>query len=157
MRFYLDTEFNSFGGALLSLGMVAQDGSNLYLVLPAADIEAIDIDPWVAEHVVPILFDLPDGTSVITAPVAEWGSIVSGFIYRQEAPPQIFADWPSDIADLCNLFITGPGEAVTMKHQTHLTILRHLDVYPTTLKGAVQHNALWDAMALRRWVMEHGN
>jgi hypothetical protein len=32
--------------------------------------------------------------------------------------------------------------------------LRHLDVYPTTLAGAIQHNAYWDAAALKHWLDE---
>lgn len=56
--------------------------------------------------------------------------------------------------DFCKLLMTGPGTAVPMANQTHLTILRHIDVYPTSLNGAVQHNAWWNAMALRQRVLE---
>jgi hypothetical protein len=66
----------------------------------------------------------------------------------------VFVDWPSDAMDFASLLMTGPGQAVDMGHQTIITILRHVDIYPTTLAGAVQHNALWDAMAIRQFVME---
>jgi hypothetical protein len=110
------------------------------------------MDPWVDKNVIPLLFDVPPGVEVIRAPDTEWGALISDFIYRGDEVPQIFADWMSDIADLMKLFITGPGEGVPMNHQTHMVCLRHLDVYPTTLKGAVQHNAAWDAFALKRWI-----
>lgn len=159
MRFYLDTEFNGFGGELISLALVGDDDSFIYLINPKFDFspkktEAGFCNRWVYEHVIPILHDLPDHVEPIHADVEKWGEIISAFIYRNSGVPQIFADWPSDMQDLCRLLITGPGEAVHMEHQTHLTILRHLDVYPTSLPGAVQHNAWWDAMALRQWVRE---
>lgn len=37
----------------------------------------------------------------------------------------------------------------------HLTFeVIRVDAYPTTLEGAVQHNAWWDAMALRHLLMD---
>jgi hypothetical protein len=41
-----------------------------------------------------------------------------------------------------------------MENQTIITILRHIDVYPTSVEGAVQHNALWDALAIRQLLIE---
>lgn len=157
IRYFFDTEFNSFGGDMLSAGMCGDDGSCLYLIDDRKLLElqqAGKVHEWVEANVVPHLYALPDGVEPTHAPVNEWGALISEFIYRGDAIPQIIADWPSDIADLCNMLITGPGIAVPMGHQTHFTILRHIDVYPTSLENAVQHNALWDAMALKRWLDE---
>ena len=37
MRYYLDTEFNGFGGALLSLALVPDDGEEFYVTLECAE------------------------------------------------------------------------------------------------------------------------
>lgn len=147
IRHYLDTEFNGFGGDLISLALACEDGRSLYLV---TDKLPEPMDPWVRENVVPYLYDCP-AVPLIMSP-KHWGHEISAFIYCGTKSPQIIADWPSDIADFANLLLTGPGEAVPMGHQTHLTIVRHIDVYPTDVKGAVQHNAWYDAMALKRYI-----
>lgn len=159
-RYYLDTEFNSFGGSLLSLGIVRHDDpdDHLYLVVPNLDIERIraeeSMDPWIEENVIKNLYCLPPDAHFITAPSYQWGAHLSDFIYRGNEITQVMVDWPSDAMDFCKLLMTGPGQAVPMLNQTHVTILRHIDVYPTTLPDAVQHNALWDAMAIRQLLID---
>lgn len=158
MRYFLDTEFNSFGGSLISLGIVRDDGESLYLVVPQADIEQMTaeegMDPWIKENILPILHSVPSSLPIDICSVSEWGPILSAFIYREGETPQIIVDWPSDAMDFAKLLMTGPGIAVPMGNQTHITILRHIDVYPTSLEGAVQHNAWWDAMAIRQLIHE---
>lgn len=158
-RYYLDTEFNSFGGSLISLGIVHEDGEGMYLVVPYSDIERMNheeaMEPWINVNVIPHIYDCPEGHRYHILSAHLWGPYISDFIYRDEKrPPQIFVDWPSDAMDFAKLLIAGPGRAVPMQAQTHITILRHLDVYPTTLPGAIQHHALWDAMAIRHLLME---
>ena len=51
MNLYLDTEFNGFGGELISMALVGDVGFEWYQVLYLPD----EVDPWVAENVVPIL------------------------------------------------------------------------------------------------------
>jgi hypothetical protein len=159
-RYYLDTEFNSFGGSLISLGIVRHDDPNdhLYLFVPKVDIERMrveeDIDPWIEENVLKNLYALPDDAHAIEAPVHQWGPLLADFIYRGDEITQVLVDWPSDAMDFCKLLMIGPGKAVPMLNQTHVTILRHIDVYPTSLEGAVQHNALWDALAIRQLLIE---
>ena len=51
MRYFLDTEYDGFGGPLISLALVPEDGGEeLYLVL---DQDATD--PWVERNVIPFL------------------------------------------------------------------------------------------------------
>ncbi len=160
-RYYLDTEFNGFGGDLISLALVNDRDRYLYLVrddLREYHNDGPGIEAWVEDNVLPIIDSVPAGTAAEYISLEDFGPRISEFIYTGVSgrnPPQIIADWPSDIADFCKLLLTGPGESVPMESQTHFTILRHLDVYPTTLEGAVQHNALWDAYALRQWVREN--
>lgn len=166
MRFYLDTEFNGFGGTLISLAIVGEDDSFIYLVnpdflldkrMPLITSSMECVDSWVADNVLPILSDTPEHVIPRVEYLSGWGAIISDFLYRNDGVPQVFVDWPEDLRYLCELLLTGPGESVRMEHQTHFTILRGFDAYPTSLPGAVQHNAWWDAMALRQWVREASN
>ncbi len=49
---FIDCEFNSFKGALISMALVAMDGRELYCQVP---IPRHSIHPWVAENVVPVI------------------------------------------------------------------------------------------------------
>jgi hypothetical protein len=161
-RYYLDTEFNSFGGSLISLGIVQHDNpeNNLYLVVPQCDIDRMifeeSMDPWIKENILPNIARVPDIANHYVMPVHEWPDMIGKLIYGTDCSetPHIFVDWPSDAMDFSRLLMTGPGHAVDMSHQTLITILRHIDVYPTSLEGAVQHNAIWDAMAIRQLLIE---
>lgn len=161
LRFHLDTEFSGHGGWLLSLALVVDREDYLYLVLPEEEIERTScrqaLDPWVDENVIPILYDVPEDVEVTIAPMKDWGILISQFLcerdYDKNQHPQIVADWPEDFRYLMELLITGPGTAVPMLDQTHFTIIRHVDIYPTALKGAVQHNAWWDALAIREYLL----
>lgn len=159
-RFYLDTEFSDFNGWLISLALLRNDGAYLYLVRPASEIAAENaarpMNKWVAENVLPILYDVPQGHDVIDdVGIVDWGYLISQFLYPEgnaTGQVQIIADWMTDHTYLIELLLTEPGESVPMGRQTDFTTLRHIDVYPTDLDAAVQHNALWDSMALKRFV-----
>ena len=55
MRIFFDTEFIEDGHTidLISLGMVREDGSELYRV--SADFDATRASPWVKDHVLPLI------------------------------------------------------------------------------------------------------
>ena len=55
MRYFLDTEYNGWGGALLSLALVPEDGEELYLTLDWSG----SLEQWVERHVVPYLDMVP--------------------------------------------------------------------------------------------------
>lgn len=149
MRYYLDTEFNGLGGDLISLALVSEDDRSFYAVVvqekPSTVFKnASDCDHWVQSNVLPILADCP------VEPVA---------LYREELPsyladflggdvaPVIVTDWPDDIRYFCEAVITGPGTMINipgLKFEMH-----RVDAYPTSVEGAVQHNAWWDAVALK--------
>jgi len=139
--YFLDTEFNGFGGELISLAMVGEDGRELYLLNIDRRETAVD---WVAQNVIPILTS-GDADPVCT-PLNEIGHKIAAFLARDRWP-HIIVDWPDDLKYLCQVLITGPGEMVSI-HRFAAEVVR-VDSYPTTLPGAVQHNALWDARALR--------
>jgi hypothetical protein len=147
MRYYLDTEFNEFGGDLMSLALVRDDGESLYLVYP--DLE--EYGSWVKENVVPILWSIP---SPITGMAYKLEDHKEGAYHIQEflhgdPHPVILTDWPDDIRYFCQAIITGPGMMINTGPSIVFQMVR-VDAYPTTLEDAVQHNAWWDAMALRQ-------
>lgn len=150
MRYYLDTEFNGFGGALISMAVIREDGRSFYAISPASNGHLVD--PWVAEHVFPFLDSVPPDVH-ISRPESDQAlaDLLQAFL-AGDSNPVIVSDWPDDIRYFCNAVITGPGMMVKipqLKFEMH-----RVDAYPTVLTGAVQHNAWWDAMALKLFLTE---
>ncbi len=148
LRYFIDTEFNGFGGALLSLALVREDGLSLYLLYDPPD----ELDPWVSRNVLPKLTRLPPEIEVRHVGQADGARAIAAFL-DGDRDPEIIADWPDDIRLLCSALMLGPGATVLLD-RLRFEILR-VEPYPTDLEGAVEHNAWWDAMALRRRLMRH--
>lgn len=144
MHYYLDTEFNEFGGDLISLALVRDDGESLYVVFPSYQGATGE---WVAANVLPIVPSVPAFVEIIVCEDHADGSIELARFLKGDPAPCIVTDWPDDVRWLCQLLITGPGQMIGIPSATFE--MRRVDAYPTTLTGAVQHNAWWDAMALR--------
>lgn len=154
MRYFLDTEFNGFGGELISLALVREDLESLYIVY---DKPMAPIEPWVAENVIPILYAsicptyqgkpvyIYDGIGQATG-----ASIIAAFLSTDENPV-IITDWPDDVKYMCEAIITGPGVMAAI-NQLSFKIVRCY-AYPTEVADAVQHNAWWDAVALRQLLL----
>lgn len=146
MKYFLDTEFNGFGGELISLALVREDNESLYLVYP----EPLDrYDVWVQKNVIPILWDIPSplpGMAYQLKSRKDGAFRIQQFL-QGDSTPQIITDWPDDIKYFCQEIITGPGQMINIPQVTFL--MARVDAYPTELKGAVQHNAWWDAKALK--------
>lgn len=144
MRYFLDTEFNEFDGDLISLALVCDDGRELYL---ATDCQSPG--EWVAGNVIPIIEC--DGSAPQWIQPEHFGHFITAFTAGDDNRV-IIADWPDDIRYFCQALILGPGQMVAIPRLTFALI--RVDAYPTTLAGAVQHNALWDARALRHKLQE---
>ena len=143
MRYFIDCEFDGHGGALLSMAMVREDGFGLHVRTTEQA-----LDPWVARNVVPLL-DSHEAHCSVTLPVEKVGSALRKFIGPAESPV-IVADSPVDIGRFCAALSTGEDGGWASTDYPRLTFEVHnVDCYPTDLPGAVQHNAWWDAMALR--------
>lgn len=145
MHYFLDVEFNAFEGELLSLALIRQDGESLYLVHPT-DRMTTDPDPWVLKNVIPLLFSVPSDVKIVHIERSNWAGEIAGFL-RGDPRPYIVTDWPDDIAYFCKAIITAPGFMAAIP-SLRFEMVR-VDAYPTELPGAVQHNAWWDAAALR--------
>ena len=142
MRYFLDTEFNGFGGALLSLALVPEDGEEFYVSLDCTD----PLHPWVAQNVVPYLGNVPVGLASPPLSREAAASALANYLAHDPAP-EIVADWPDDIAYFNQLLLIGPGQMVPVHDLTFRLV--SLPGFSTAENSAVPHNALHDARALR--------
>lgn len=146
MRYFLDTEFNGFGGALLSLALVPEDGGEFYVTIECPE----PIHPWVEQNVIPFLDHVPVGLQSERMSRGEAAEALGQYL-AMDPEPELVADWPDDITYFCSLLLTGPGLMVPVPPLT----LRYtpLPGFSTANNSAVPHNALHDARALRDHVL----
>lgn len=145
MRYFLDTEFNGFGGALLSLALVPDDGEEFYVTLECAE----PLQPWVERHVVPYLDSVPFALRDRRMGTAEAAQALAAYL-APDPEPELVADWPDDISYFCRLLTTGAGRMVAVPALVFRLV--PLPGFSTAANSAVPHNALHDARALREHV-----
>lgn len=131
---YIDCEFNGFGGELISMALVAEDGEEFYEVLTCKDY----ITPWVAQHVMPILNKEAVSLSVFQTKLQQ-------FLHHYTAV-HIIADWPDDIKYFCQALITGPGTRINTPALT-------MEIARIETDSKLPHNALEDARANAEFMM----
>ena len=143
VRYFLDTEFNGFGGALLSLALVPEDGGEeLYVTLTTDEMP----HDWVARNVIPYLDTVPVGLVSPRMDRASASTAIATYLAHDSAA-EIIADWPDDIAYFNQLLSVGPGRMVQVPDI--LFRLVNLSGFSTAVNSEVPHNALHDARALR--------
>jgi hypothetical protein len=143
VRYFLDTEYNGWGGALLSLALVPEDrGEELYLTL------AWDgaLEQWVERNVVPYLDSVPESLFSPRMSRADAARMVAHYLVG-DPDPLIVADWPEDIAQMSALIVTGPGVMAEVPRLRFEFVA--LSGFSTAANSKVPHNALHDARALR--------
>ena len=148
MRYFLDTEFNGFGGELISLALVPEHGDQeFYAVLPLPE----KVHKWVERNVVPYLHSVPVGVDGHTTSRLDAAAGIARYL-AGDSDPVIVADWPEDIAHFCALIVTAPGDMVPVG-----SLRFHFVSSPgfsTAVNSKVPHNALHDARALRDFVLD---
>lgn len=142
MRYFLDTEFNGFGGELISLALVPEDGDDFYITLELKE----QPNAWVARHVLPHLDHVPVGLQSPRLPRDTAARALSDYL-TMDPRPELVADWPEDISQFCNLLMTGPGAMVPIPPLTFRLV--PLQGFGTAANSTVPHNAWHDARALR--------
>lgn len=147
MNYFLDTEFNGFGGELISLALVREDGESLYLIYDIKE----QLDPWVKENVIPLLVKDKSENRKFVENRLQGANELAKFLKGDDAP-YIISDWPDDIKYFCQAIITGPGVMASIP-RVIFDVVR-VNAYPTQLEGAVQYNAWWDAMALKHLIFQ---
>lgn len=144
MKYYVDCEFDGHHGPLLSMAIVAEDGDSIHIRT-----RNFATNPWVIENVMPLMEAHRAQKSVQVAEY-EVGRIIRNFI-PETITPTIVADSPVDIVRFCDALSTNPeGEWASAEYPYIRCEVHNVDCYPTDLPEAVQHNAWWDAMALRK-------
>lgn len=168
MIYYLDCEFDGYGGPLISIGIAAWDHRTFYAVLEGYYIEngketvvRTECDEWVYDNVLPVLwpptcfaYQPSDGSDPIPVPGSYAFKNISRTslsealeaFFHNDMEIHIIADWPDDLKYFCELLITGPGRMINIPNLA-LGVAR-VDAYPTRIPDAIQHNAMWDAIAL---------
>jgi hypothetical protein len=146
VRYFLDTEYNGWGGALLSLALVPDDGEELYLTLDSS----APLEPWVERHVVPYLDMVPEPLKSPRLNRADAARAISHYL-AGDPDPLIVADWPEDIAQFNMLLLTGPGAMVEVPPLRFQFV--ELSGFSTAANSKVPHNALHDARSLRDHVL----
>jgi hypothetical protein len=146
MRYFLDTEYNGVGGALLSLALVPDNGDELYLTLRTEE----PILDWVQQNVIPYLDTVPEQLSCPRLSRRDAAHALERYL-RHDDDPLIIADWPEDVSQFCELMITGPGQMVELRHLTFRVL--PLSNFSTAANSKVPHNALHDARSLRDHLM----
>ena len=147
MRYFLDTEYNGFGGALISVALVPEDGDQEFYVslLPLPD----DLHPWVERHVIPYLRHVPPGLDYALERLNASQLLETYLAADRDAV--IIADWPEDIAHFCYLLMTGPGEMIPVSGMRFELV--DGTGFSSARNSQVPHNALHDARALRQFVL----
>ena len=146
MRYFLDTEYNGWGGALLSLALVPDEGEELYLTL---DWDG-PLEEWGERNVVPYLDTVPEPLVSPRMNRADAARTVAHYL-AGDPQPLIVADWPEDIALFNALLLTGPGTMVEVPPLTFQFV--ELSGFSTAANSKVPHNALHDARSLRDHMM----
>jgi hypothetical protein len=147
MIYYLDCEFDGYGGELISMGIVREDGYAFYGILNG-EIK----DEWVRENVVPKLLKIPFNdiaVKSILGSVEHFQGKLEEY-FKGATGIQIIADWPDDFKYFCDALITGPGTMIDIPGVA--MVVARVDPYPTDVEGAIQHNAYWDALALKDFI-----
>jgi hypothetical protein len=146
LRYFLDTEYNGWGGALLSLALVPDAGEELYLTL---DWDGA-LEEWVQRNVIPYLDMVPDSLVSPRMSRSDAARTVAHYL-AGDPDPLVVADWPEDIALFSALLVTGPGimaEVPGLKFE-----FMSLTGFSTAANSKVPHNALHDARALRDHIL----
>jgi len=146
VRYFLDTEYNGWGGALLSLALVPDQGEELYLTL---DWDGA-LEPWVERNVIPYLDMVAHDLVSPRMSRSDAARAIAHYL-AGDPDPLIVADWPEDIALFNALLVTGPG--VMAEVPGLMFQFMPLTGFSTAANSKVAHNALHDARALRDHVL----
>ena len=137
MKLFLDTEFNGFGGSLLSMALVPENSSlEFYREINFSG----QLDPWVRDNVVPKLVLQPISYAKFQSDLAE-------YLWAM-GECTIVADWPDDIKYFCEALITGPGQRFSFTPN----IKFELD-FGIEYESNAPHNALEDARGIKEFYL----
>lgn len=127
----MDTEFNGFGGELISMALVPQDGGPAFYEV--RDIPE-KLHPWVTKNVIPVLYKSPIGDDAFRTKL--WRYL------RGHDRCFFSADYPEDIKHVAD-WLTDP-----FGYTVNLSVVQFEICPPSQAVSLIPHNALADASAL---------
>lgn len=134
MNIWLDSEFNGWGGELISLALVAENGKEFYEVL-----DCFYPNQWVQMNVMPYLKKQP-------VSMDEFQLSLKTYLNSFESL-KIMATWPDDFRLLMQMLIIGDGRR--MKTPEITMVLLNPTQKSAEIMSKSTHNALEDARLLR--------
>jgi hypothetical protein len=143
MKLFIDTEFNGFGGELLSIG-IAPEGNNLRFYGAVTELGMQKkLHPWVYNNVWPKLYAEPSLPAMVR--FGKYEDVKHSFqVYiRQWPDPEVICDWPEDLSHFCEL-LRGDQFGSSLRFPFRAKVIDHLQPH-----SADPHHALADAEALK--------
>lgn len=135
-RLFIDTEFNGFGGELISMALVADDGREWYAVLPEPRVW----DVWCADHVLPVISAIRP--TIYANSREEFRVSLHNFLLHFDNPT-IVADWYVDLVHFFHSF-EGRSHEKTIAYPCRSEL-----ILVDEFAAEFPHNALSDARAIR--------
>lgn len=136
MKLFIDCEFNGFGGKLISMAIVPEDLSISSAFYCTVFNDDAPMDPWVIKNVLPFLMLERTTYGMFRLQLLD-------FLDKYDNP-EFIADWPADLEYLLEAFM-GESHTETFAYPCSMRITPYLEY-----ASQVPHNALYDAMALKR-------
>ena len=134
---WIDGEWNSYRGGLISLALVTECGREFYAEVINDEVK----HPWVQENVMPHLRNI----EVLTYEEMQFD--LMEFLAQFDGEIEIVSDWPEDIEVFCRALVVGPGQVHTYRP---IKFTCNMGGFQGA-KSAIPHMALADAMANRAW------
>jgi hypothetical protein len=133
MKIWIDCEWNSYGGELISMALLDKDGRYFYerMILDES------VHPWVKINV------MPHVDCMLPLTLYDFQMKLQKFLLRYKTI-HLISDWPEDIQHFCETLIISPGERINTP-PLMIEIRRDLD----SVESKVPHHALHDAYGLR--------
>ena len=143
MNLWIDTEFTTFKGNLISMAIIDENDQYFYEVV---EFKPLECHEWVKENVLPIL---------LKEPIQDWQFEQRLWNYLKKYDNiHVIADWPDDIKYFCEVLHTRPGEMMNMPSTFTMEICRRLPEH----QSALPHNALEDVIAIKEaWLRKQGS
>lgn len=137
---YLDTEFNGFGGELISMALVSPSGHKWYAAKKL--VRDPEVNDWVAANVIPKL-------ETEQLDLEEFKRSFRKFIGWFDNPT-IICDWHQDALHFCELL----GGDSHDRQMNFACSIRLVQPPPDKPKSENPHNALADAIGLMEWHLD---
>jgi hypothetical protein len=147
MTYYLDCEFDGHNGPLLSIAMIPKtDDESIYI-----QTRTIAKNLWAIANVIPYM-DVEFADTSIVCNIEEVGGYLRKYLQGLKGF-KVISDSIVDIKYFCDAFSTDfEGNYFSNDHAQIVFEVHNVTSYPTDTPyraWAVQHNAWWDAHALK--------